>query len=62
MRTFTRDELFMNWASASLSTNDLAPCWCANPVIPTLGFELVLIGLAGAGLAGLLRTRHRQDI
>jgi len=52
----------MNWASASLSTNDLAPCWCANPVIPTLGFELVLIGLAGAGLAGLLRTRHRQDI
>jgi len=29
---------------------------------PALGFPLVLIGVAGAGLAVLLRTRHRQDI
>ena len=29
---------------------------------PTLGFPLVLIGVAGVGLAVLLRTRHRQDI
>ncbi len=29
---------------------------------PRLGFPLVLIGVAGAGLAVLLHTRHRQDI
>ena len=29
---------------------------------PALGFPLVLIGVAGMGLAVLLRTRHRQDI
>ena len=29
---------------------------------PTLGFPLVLIGVAAVGLAVLLRTRHRQDI
>ena len=29
---------------------------------PRLGFPLVLIGVAGIGLAVLLRTRHRQDI
>jgi MFS family permease len=29
---------------------------------PRLGFPLALIGVAGVGLAVLLRTRHRQDI
>ena len=29
---------------------------------PTLGFPLVLIGVAAVGLAVLLRTRHRQNI